>query len=217
MPKDEGVIRYLMKEMDPSEEIEFERCMMEDDNLLIEVESLRQVLKKTNQLPRLNPPQNLTEHITRKAATYRQKQLLSFRIQQIPYIQYAAAAVIIVAFGITYSISLNNGNSVTEEATEMVLPQEVAQKPQVQQNSAQPVLNGISSVNRAAVTESPDPWIDRNNMIRFAEGSAGISESSNTAFQQELQSSYEKLTRIEDSIFAPGTRIPSIQYTGSRN
>ena len=67
MPKDEGVIRYLMKEMDPSEEIEFERCMMEDENLLIEVECLRRSLEKTKQLPNFNPPESLTEEIPQKA------------------------------------------------------------------------------------------------------------------------------------------------------
>ena len=48
---DDGCIRYLMKEMDPSEEIEFEREMMKDEDLLIEVETLRksfQKLGKTN-------------------------------------------------------------------------------------------------------------------------------------------------------------------------
>ena len=39
-----NAIRYLMKEMDPSEEMEFEKQMREDENLLIEVESLRATL-----------------------------------------------------------------------------------------------------------------------------------------------------------------------------
>jgi hypothetical protein len=34
-----------MKEMDPSEELLMERAMMEDEDLLIEVESMRQTLK----------------------------------------------------------------------------------------------------------------------------------------------------------------------------
>ena len=43
---DDGCIRYLMKEMDPSEEIEFEREMMKDEDLLIEVETLRKSFQK---------------------------------------------------------------------------------------------------------------------------------------------------------------------------
>ena len=48
MQNDENaVIRYLMKEMDPSEEVLMERAMMEDDDLLIEVESMRQTLHRS--------------------------------------------------------------------------------------------------------------------------------------------------------------------------
>lgn len=56
-------IRYLMKEMDPSEELEFEYLMREDENLLIEVESLRATFKKTSQLPLKNPPEFLTQNV----------------------------------------------------------------------------------------------------------------------------------------------------------
>src|SRR5690554_5770159 len=56
-------IRYLMKEMDPSEELEFEHLMREDENLLIEVESLRATYKRTSQLSIKNPPEFLTRKI----------------------------------------------------------------------------------------------------------------------------------------------------------
>ena len=53
---DEGCIRYLMQEMDPAEEIEFEREMLKNQDLLIEVESLRRTDKKLGKLPLINPP-----------------------------------------------------------------------------------------------------------------------------------------------------------------
>jgi len=37
--EDNACIKYLMKEMDPSEELLMERAMMEDEDLLIEVET----------------------------------------------------------------------------------------------------------------------------------------------------------------------------------
>ncbi|MTI87944.1 MAG: hypothetical protein FH748_08250 [Balneolaceae bacterium] len=61
---DDGCIRYLMKEMDPSEELEFEQKMREDENLLIEVESLRATYRKLNKLPHKNPPQHLIKEIS---------------------------------------------------------------------------------------------------------------------------------------------------------
>jgi hypothetical protein len=212
MPKDEGVIRYLMREMDPSEEIEFERCMMEDENLLIEVESLRRTLEKTNQLPRLNPPQNLTEQLTRKASTYRQKQLLSSRFQQIPYIQYAAAAVIIVAFGITYSISLSDNPKSASPGDQNSEATQLRAEPSL----SKPVMNAMPEINKATLAGTTEPWVDRNNVIRFAEES-GNNLNTGMAYQQELESSYSKLTRVEDSILLQGSPIPSIQYTGTRN
>jgi hypothetical protein len=55
-------IRYLMKEMDPSEELLFEKKMMEDENLLIEVESLRKVNQRLSGIPEMEPPKGVTEH-----------------------------------------------------------------------------------------------------------------------------------------------------------
>ena len=65
MYKDENnAIRYLMKEMDPSEEMEFEKMMREDENLLIEVESLRATNRKLSDLPSKNPPKQLIKNIS---------------------------------------------------------------------------------------------------------------------------------------------------------
>lgn len=72
---DDDTIRYLMREMDPSEEIEFERKMLSDQNLLIEVESLRSTLNKVKKLPLQNPPPNIIAEIQQKAIKEQRKNI----------------------------------------------------------------------------------------------------------------------------------------------
>ena len=72
---DDGCIRYLMKEMDPSEEIEFEREMMKDEDLLIEVETLRKSFQKLGKLPLHHPPKELSEQVLSMAVETRKRQL----------------------------------------------------------------------------------------------------------------------------------------------
>jgi hypothetical protein len=47
------IIRFLMDEMDPSEKISFEKRIRLNQDLLIEVESLKKTWEKTNAYPRL--------------------------------------------------------------------------------------------------------------------------------------------------------------------
>ena len=74
---DEDCIRYLMREMDPSEEIEFEREMMSNENLLIEVESLRSTYNKVKKLPLKQTPQDLLNKVKEQAVSDQQKRLRS--------------------------------------------------------------------------------------------------------------------------------------------
>ncbi|MBO6586120.1 MAG: hypothetical protein JJ953_08465 [Gracilimonas sp.] len=91
-------IRYLMKEMDPSEEMEFEKLMREDEDLLIEVESLRATKRRLSGLPLKTPPQKLTQKITDDA-----KQLQSDSLKKSKNITFflkrgIAAAILLAAF-----------------------------------------------------------------------------------------------------------------------
>lgn len=74
---DEDCIRYLMREMDPSEEIEFEREMMSNENLLIEVESLRSTYNKVKKLPLKQTPAEILNKVKEQAISDQQKQLRS--------------------------------------------------------------------------------------------------------------------------------------------
>ena len=92
---DQKAIRYLMKEMDPSEELEFEKLMREDEDLLIEVESLRATNKKLSALPDLNPPDNLVNNISEEARQAA-KQNAGYSFNNI-LIRSAAAAVLLAS------------------------------------------------------------------------------------------------------------------------
>lgn len=111
-------IRYLMREMDPSEEMEFEKLIREDEDLLIEVESLRATKRKLSALPRKNPP----EHLTNKVA-YSAKQLQSKKINKAKTISFVvkrgiAAALLVSAFsGGYYYYNTGVADSAARETT----------------------------------------------------------------------------------------------------
>lgn len=144
MHKDENkAIRYLMKEMDPSEEMEFEKSMREDENLLIEVESLRATQRRLSDLPHKSPPESLTTKIA-----YEAKQIQSRRVNSknftYQFIKKGLAAAILL------SVSLGGYYYYSTDSVPM------ADSPQ---NTA---------VNDGGVS----PWVDRNEVIRFSENEA---------------------------------------------
>ena len=67
--KHTDIIRFLMDEMDPSEKIVFEQSIQLDQDLLIEVESLKQTWQKTSVYPTFKSPLHLKEAIFTKAET----------------------------------------------------------------------------------------------------------------------------------------------------
>lgn len=92
---DHKAIRYLMKEMDPSEELEFEKQMREDEDLLIEVESLRATKKKLSALPDLTPPKDITNNIAQKAEEAA-KQNAGYSFKSI-FVRAAVAAALLAS------------------------------------------------------------------------------------------------------------------------
>lgn len=175
-----NAIRYLMKEMDPSEEMEFEKQLREDENLLIEVESLRVTNQKLSVLSLKNPPKHLTKKITDDAT-----QLQSGRVNNTYNVAFLfkrglAAAILLAAFTGGYYFYSD-------------FP-----------DSPQPA---------ASDTENVDPWVDRNEVIRFSEN--GLPAQTPT-IQTEFTKSYEKLQLVND----PATNSTSnnrVLLTGSSN
>ena len=113
-----NAIRYLMKEMDPSEEMEFEKLMREDEDLLIEVESLRATKRRLSALSPKNPPPSLTKQITDDA-----KQLQSDKLKSSQNITFIlkrgiAAAILLAIFtGGGYYYYSGSANAPTSNVT----------------------------------------------------------------------------------------------------
>ena len=91
-------IRYLMKEMDPSEEMEFEKLMREDEDLLIEVESLRATKRRLSGLPIKTPPEQLTQKITDDAKQLQSNSLRKSRNVSFFLKRGIAAAILLASF-----------------------------------------------------------------------------------------------------------------------
>lgn len=186
-------IRYLMKEMDPSEEVLMERAMMEDDDLLIEVESLRQTLKRLDELPEKNPPSHLTESIVDYAKEEAEKRT-STNILSLPPIRYAAAAVLIlgVSMGSLWVYQDTNSADASQQSLqtgELVAPMNILPMQQ----------------------SKTEPWVDRKNMLHFQDQF----NEGNTEFDSIMQNSMKKLRPLSDPFqYNSGSR--SIQMTGSK-
>ncbi len=190
---DNACIRYLMKEMDPSEELLMERAMMEDDDLLIEVESLRQTLKRLDELPDVEPPAHVRRSVMQEAdeAARRRKKssILSFKP-----VKYAAAAIIFLGFSVGgYLMYQQEEASGTDRAT------------------LSSGINNTPPVSRAKAQKT-DPWVDRQDVIHFDERF----QNANSDFDSILKSSTDKLTPLSDP-FNQNTRSRSLQMTGTGN
>lgn len=177
LSREDGCIRYLMKEMDPSEEKEFERMMTEDEDLLIEVESLRLTHRKLNQLPLKTPPEQITQNVLNDA-----KKLQSSRKKQRYHIPgkisgfAVAASVLITLFAGSW----------------FLMPSDT------------PAGDDTLNANSAATV---NPWVDRNEVIRFA-------GSPDAGLDAEMAKSMEKLRPVDVAAEWQGEGSP-IQYTGS--
>lgn len=170
MQKDENnAIRYLMKEMDPSEEMEFEKQIREDENLLIEVESLRATKRKLSDMPQLNPPEHLTKKIADEAKQIQQTKLN--KSQNITYFlrRGIAAACLLAAFSGGY-FYLWDSAEMTESPNAVI-------------------ESSVSS------TEAVEPWVDRNDILRFPEN---IQSAETSVLEAEFSKSYNKLQLVND-------------------
>jgi len=188
---DNAVIRYLMKEMDPSEEVLMERAMMEDDDLLIEVESMRQTLGRLDDLPEKEPPAELTESLIEKAAKQHKQQSLWPSIHP-QVLRYAAVLVIGMGLGSGLWMALSSSSG---ESTDYDLSSLTTTFEQVEQLNA-----------------DVKPWVDRENVIYYQD----IFNSQSSDYKAIRETSMKKLTPVTESLYRnPGST--NIQLTGSSN
>lgn len=171
------VIRYLMDEMDPSEEVLMERAMMEDDDLLIEVESMRQTLKRLDDLPEKEPSEELTNSILEEAAEHQKSW---YQLPSIPTQVYKYAAVLVLGMSLGSGFWLLQGNT-GEPRNEA--PQTASINAELPAH-LQTVSNEKSEV---------EPWVDHNNILYFQDRL----NANSTAFKGIIKASMKKITPLQ--------------------
>jgi hypothetical protein len=186
-PADENdVIRYVMEEMDPSEEVLMERAMMEDDDLLIEVESMRHTMQRLDDLPEKEPRAELTESIVREAKNHQQKKRSWTSVSPNMY-KYAAVLVIGICLGggMWFLMNFYFGR----------------------QGNVRHAAVAISTQN-TPVKQEVKPWIDRHNILYFQD-----KFSAKSGYQSIQQASLHKLTPVQQPAVNSYSTSPNVHLT----
>lgn len=214
--KDNECIRYLMKEMDPSEELLMERAMMENEDLLIEVESMRQTLQKLDKLPEMEPPSDVTESVLEKAAEQAEKNRKNNQPLRKPAFKVAVAATLALTFTAGGAWFFGGAEDNQTQPQTITSSPSSAPAPGVTENATGFQFSGTTDdfLNPATFTKTSnvEPWVDRNNILRFDD----YFSNQNEQFRALLDRSAEKLKLIESSM--PSRQRPNpVQLTGSGN
>lgn len=178
--KDIRSIAYLYKEMDPSEELEFERALKEDENLLIEVESLRRVQKQLGELPAVSAPEHVLDSVYKKAS-----EKPSGKRFQIPKAAWYSAAALLVAGFMAGALLIDSSGGESEAGQASAGLSSSPFQITGQSNSSPESSNG----------QKVSPWIDNNEMLRFSDRTL---HSESADVDSALQESYRKLTPVTE-------------------
>lgn len=192
---DNACIRYLMKEMDPSEELLFEKKMMEDENLLIEVESLRKVNQRLSDVPCIKPPAHLTRQILKDASDhYSNRQRKESRT-----IYLTAAATIMVIFFAGAFFIYDESNT----------PSDSSQTGQANMGATSgPVLD----LKLESASNGVSPWVDNNEELHFEDR---FNTDRAAAFDSILNNSFQRLQPLNERE-QRNDRIRDLHLTGTR-
>lgn len=176
--------------MDPSEKYIYERELEGDDNLLIEVESLKSVNNKLKSIPLFTPPAGLSESVLAVAANKRQNRQAFYPVFML------AAAVLLLS--ITVGIFLIDNPSATTESAGT----------QASMSSGLMLLQNEITPEQSTQAEQVQPWVDRNEVLYFT----GSADNSETA----IQNSYHRLQPVPNER-VPHSLQRTLHLTGSRN
>ncbi|MBK97898.1 MAG: hypothetical protein CL672_03790 [Balneola sp.] len=162
--KHTDIIRFLMDEMDPCEKISFEQRIQLDQDLLIEVESLKQTWQKTSVYPSFKTPLHLKETIFTEAETSINSSTTNWiwqRMQQ-DTIKIAASFLVLAIALVAWNTWVPAGQTSSESLTNIEVNE---------QRIISPLTNAkdISAENNTSKINSEiSPWVDHNYIIRFA-------------------------------------------------
>jgi len=191
-------IAYLYNEMDPSEKLEFERDLEVDENLLIEVETLRKVTTKLHNIDAVQPPNEVVDAVL-KSLENRRTEAGNRRSKRFFY--YSAAALLLIGFTYGFVIKGELNGELPNEAGSASI------------GSIQNILPAsIDNITRESESNRVMPWIDENEVLHFRDGLYGSEASSiDSLFRQ----SFQKLTPITNPTQSPTAR-QNLHLTGSR-
>jgi len=179
-------IRYLMKEMDPSEELLFEQRMVEDEDLLIEVESMRNVVVRLSGLPEVDPPRHISRNVLLQASSHLHYKKQS-RTRRTLYLSVAATALIAFMGGsLFFAGYYTSESSHTGEGTNLPAHAETA----LPLHDLQP-----ESETQTTTTDhrNVDPWVDNNQELRFLDRT-----SQTETYDSLLYRSFQRLQPIQE-------------------
>lgn len=184
-------IAYLFEEMDPSEKVEFERLLRKNENLLIEVESLRNVSNKIDELPRISAPDSVLQSICENASVNNNSTKL---VRSKPF-YFATAALLSIGF----------------MAGALMIESDV-----VENSAGNAAVGSVGSVqatasnSQAAKSEEREitPWVDENDVIHFT----GVESERSDSL---LKNSYQRLTPVTNPSQSSSYQR-NLHLTGSR-
>lgn len=192
--KDTSSVAYLFKEMDPSEELEFERELRNNENLLIEVESLKQINDRLSILPSIDPP----EEVVKSIQNFANDRVSRKKKGGVRPVYIATAAMIMVGFfagAIVMNFNEQEGAAVRANL-----------------GGATFQLPATESANDIQGRKIMKPWVDNNEVLRFTDGAFNVEA---TSMDSVFRNSYQRLKPVTDPLQS-NIYQRNLQLTGSR-
>jgi hypothetical protein len=176
-------IAYIYNEMDPSERLEFERELQNDENLLIELESLKSTASNLGGLTQIEPPEFVINNVRSKI---NKEKLIENDRGSYKYL-FASAAITLVAVMLYGAIVVQDQSVADDEAR---LSNDASQ--------ASISSGNISTVSTGSAEELNEvsPWVDHDEVIHFHER---FNRGSVASVDSMFNNSLEKLTRVNSS------------------
>ena len=96
---EQKLLQYIVRDLDPSEALLVEKRIAEDQDLLIEAESLRLIMGKLNDLPDVGPPQSVLNAVNEIAVNRKNSEVKAPVIPIALFMKmtkYAVAAAVVI-------------------------------------------------------------------------------------------------------------------------
>lgn len=204
-------VRYLMKEMDPSEELLFEKKMMEDENLLIEVESLRKANHRLADLPLLDPPQRLRRNVLLEASERSRRENVSSR----RYYLSAAAALLLTFTAGAYLLVGESEPAASADAGSADVPAPASAPAITPPTLALPSIQTPETpASASGAADNPAPWVDNNQELHFLDR---FSSEHAERFDSLFHNSMQRLRPLRDDGGDGRDPARGLHLTGSQN